>query len=83
MLGAAVMKWLSFWLAEKEIRGSIHSVATTISEIGYLLLPSRDIAEISLKRRKSLTQPTNQASDVVVVIPSTPLQQLVLARVTA
>ena len=31
----------------------------TISEIGYILLPSRDMAERSLKRRKSSKQPTN------------------------
>ena len=37
---------------EQEIRGSIPGLAATISEIGYLLLPSRDVAEISLKRRK-------------------------------
>ena len=29
------------------------------SEIGYLLLPSRDMAEIPLKGRKSSIQPTN------------------------
>ena len=29
------------------------------SEIGYLLLPSRDMAEIPLKQRKSSIQPTN------------------------
>ena len=34
--------------------------AATISEIGYLLHPSRDMAERSLKRRKSSKQPTNQ-----------------------
>ena len=44
------------WLAEQEVRGSI----ATISEIGYLLLPSRDMAEIPLKRRKSSKQSTNQ-----------------------
>ena len=43
---------------------------------------SRDIADISLKQRKSPKQPTNQPIDVVVVIPSTLLQQPVLARVT-
>ena len=32
--------------------GSIPGVAATISEIGYLLLPSRDLAERSLKGRK-------------------------------
>ena len=40
--------------------GSIPRLATWISEIGYLLLPSRDMAEIPLKRRKSSIQPTNQ-----------------------
>ena len=33
------------------------------SEIGYLLLPSRDMAEIPLKRRKSSIQPTNQPTN--------------------
>ena len=59
-LGAAVGEWLSSWLAEQEVRGSIPRLATWISEIGYLLLPSRDMAEIPLKRRKSSMQPTNQ-----------------------
>ena len=57
-LGAAVAEWLSSWLAEQEVRGSIPGLATWISEIGYLLLPSRDMAEIPLKRRKSPIQPT-------------------------
>ena len=52
--GAAVAEWLSSWLAEQEVRGSI----PRISEIGYLPLPSRDMAEIPLKRRKSSIQPT-------------------------
>ena len=39
--------------AGQEIRGSIPSLVATISEIGYLLLSSHDMAEISLKRRKS------------------------------
>ena len=55
------MVWLlSSWLAEQEVRGSIPGLAATISEIGYLLLPSRDMAERSLKRRKSSKQLTNQ-----------------------
>ena len=41
------------------VRGSIPGLATWISEIGYLLLPIRDMAEIPLKRRKSSIQPTN------------------------
>ena len=57
---AAVVEWLSSWLAEQEVRGSIPGLATWISEIGYLLFPSRDMAEIPLKRRKSSIQPTNQ-----------------------
>ena len=39
--------------------GSIPGLTATISEIGYLLLPSRDMAERSLKQRKSSKQPTN------------------------
>ena len=42
------MKWLSSLLAEREVRGSIPSLATKILEIGFLLLPSRDMTEISL-----------------------------------
>ena len=56
--GAALAEWLSPWLAEQEFRGSIPGLATLISEIGYLPLPSRDMAEIPLKRRKSFIQPT-------------------------
>ena len=57
--GAGVAEWLSSWLAEQEVRGSIPRLATWISETGYLLLPSRDMAKIPLKRRKSSIQPTN------------------------
>ena len=58
--GAAVTEWLSSWLVEQEVRESIPRLATWISEIGYLPLPSRDMAEIPLKRRKSSIPPTNQ-----------------------
>ena len=52
---------LNFRLAEKDAWGSIHSPAVRIAEIGYFLFPSRDIAEISIKLRKSLKQlTTNQ-----------------------
>ena len=37
-----------FWLKEQEVRGLIPGLIATISEAGYLLLPSRDIAERSL-----------------------------------
>ena len=56
-----VAEWLSSWLAEQEVQGSTPCLATWISEIGYLLLPSRDMAEIPLKPRKFSIQPTNQA----------------------
>ena len=56
-----VVGWLSSWLAGQEVRGSIPHLATWISEIGYLLLPSRDMAELPLKRRKSSIQPTNKS----------------------
>ena len=48
-LGAVVVKWLSSWLAEQEVRGSILGLAAMISEICYFLLSSRDMAEIPLK----------------------------------
>ena len=38
--------------------GSIIGLAATISKIGYHLIQSRDMAEISLKRRISSKQPT-------------------------
>ena len=59
-MGAVVAEWLSSWLAEQEVRGSIPRLATWISEIGYLPVLSRDMAEILLKRRKSSIQSTNQ-----------------------
>ena len=59
-LGAAVVFWLNSWLAEQEVWSSIPGLAATISEIGYVLLSSRYMAERSLKRRKSSKQPTNQ-----------------------
>ena len=52
---AAVAEWLSSWLVEQEDRGSI----------GYLLLPSRDMAEIprwsdvNPQYNQSTNQPTN------------------------
>ena len=49
VLGAAVVKLLAFGARGPEF---IPGLAATISEIGYLLLPSRDMAERSLKRRK-------------------------------
>ena len=57
--GAVVVELLSTWLAEQEVRGSIPGLATWTSEIGHLLLPSRDMTEIPLKRRKSSIQPAN------------------------
>ena len=62
--GAAMVKWLSSWLAEQEVRGSIPGLATWISEIVYLLLRSRDMAEIPLKGPKSSIQLTNQPINI-------------------
>ena len=56
--GAAMAEWFTTWPAEQEVRVSIPGVATCISEIGYLLLPGCNIAEMPLKRRKSSIQPT-------------------------
>ena len=51
--------WLSSWFAKQAVQVLIPGLATTISEIGFVLLPSHDIAEKLLKRRKSSKQPTN------------------------
>ena len=67
MLGAVVAEWISSWLAEQEVRGSIPRLATWISEIGYLPLQSRDMAEIPLKRRKSSIKP-NQTKPMLSFI---------------
>ena len=47
-------------------------LATWISEIGYLLFPSRDMAEIQLERRKSsiqpkTLQPTNRGCNIFFI----------------
>ena len=47
MVGMAVVEWLSSWLAKQEVQGSIPGLTTLISETGHLLLPSRDMAEMS------------------------------------
>ena len=57
--GAAVAEWLSSWFAGQEVWGSIPGLATWIWMIGYILLPSRDMAEIPLKPCKSSIQPTS------------------------
>ena len=54
--GGRVVKLLA---CRAEGGGSIPGLATWISEMGYLLLPSRDMAEIPLKRCKFLNT-TNQ-----------------------
>ena len=54
--GGVVVK---LWLDEQEFQGSIPGLTAMISEICYLLLPIRDMAEISLKGRKSSKPPLN------------------------
>ena len=56
----AVSEWISSWLVEQEVRGSIPRLATWISDIGYLLLPSRDMAEIPLNTTKQYTRGPSQ-----------------------
>ena len=48
---------ISTWLIEQRVRSSNPVLAIWVSEIGYLLLLSCDMTEISLKRRKILKQP--------------------------
>ena len=55
--GFVVVKPLACRLRGSEFDSDL---AATISEIGYLLLASQDMSEISLKRRKSSKQPTKQ-----------------------
>ena len=55
--GGAVVKLLAYGARGPD---SIPGLAATISEIGYLLLQSRDKAETSLKRHKFSKQPTYQ-----------------------
>ena len=62
-----LLLWLSSWLAEQEVRDSIPGLAATVLEIGYLLLPIRDIAERSLKRHKSSKQPTNPTERLLFI----------------
>ena len=61
--GSVVVKLLA---CGAEDRDSIPGLAATISEIGYLLLQSRDMAERSLKRLKSSKQQTttNNTSNI-------------------
>ena len=68
----------SSWPAEQEVRGSIPRIATWISEIGYLPLPSRVMAEIPLKRRKSSIQPTNQPKTYMFLFNSRSLSKQIL-----
>ena len=62
------MKWLRSWVAEQEVRGSIPGLAATISDIGYPLLACRYMDETPIKRRKSLTQPTNDCGPLGLLL---------------
>ena len=53
------MYWLNPWPAQQKARGSISGLTATILKIGYFLHQSRDMAEISLERRKFSEQSTN------------------------
>ena len=58
--GVLVVWWLSSWLLEQSVESSSQSLATTFSEIEYLLLPSRGTTEISSKEHKSSKRPEQQ-----------------------
>ena len=53
----SVVKFLSSWLAKQEVRGSIPGLATTISEIRYLLQWRKDRLSDVIPQNN---QPTNQ-----------------------
>ena len=67
--GAVVVEWLSSWLAEVRVR--FPASPLEYQRFGYLLLPSRDMAEIPLKWCKSSTQPTNLLKSFKAVCSST------------
>ena len=54
--------WFSFSLAEQVVRDSNQGLSTSISKIGHILVPSRDMTERLLMRQTSSQQPdsTNQ-----------------------
>ena len=60
--GGVVVKQLA---CGARVPGSIPGSAATISEIGYILLPGRDMAERSLKRR---TFPNNQPNQISYIL---------------
>ena len=66
-LGAAVAKWLSSWLAEQEVQGPPRHL--NFRDWLSPELPSHDMAEIPLKRRKSSIQPTNQSQKNLIFMP--------------
>ena len=41
------------------MRGSIYGLASTISEIGYILLPSRNMAEIAKSSKQTINTAVN------------------------
>ena len=52
---AGDLLWVRYcWHANQGVWGSSPGLYATIPEIGYILFPSRDMAAILLKRRKSL-----------------------------
>ena len=59
-MGAAVVKWLSSWFMKQEILSSNPGIPPTNSEIGYILLPSRNMPEIQLKATLILNTTNNQ-----------------------
>ena len=60
--GCWVNRWLSSWLAEQEVRGSIPSLATWIFRDWLSPASKLRYAEIPLKRRKSSIQPIKHQS---------------------
>ena len=54
LMGVVVGEWLSSWIAKQRLWFSNFGLVTKISQIGYLLLPSRDMSERLLQRRKTL-----------------------------
>ena len=59
LLGAAVAEWLSSWFEDKRIGVRFMASPLHFSEIGYLLLQSRDMAERSIAKSTLILKTTN------------------------
>ena len=72
-----MVEWSNSWLAEQGVQSSNPSLATLISEIGYLLLSSQNMTERLLKGRRSVCLSTIHTTSAIppgrMVLTTTPV----------